>query len=69
MPEHLRKDMTFIPVDRVEQVWRAAMGLRVGTSTRQKEPEKAAKAQRRKVATLPQAAVPTAAPREAGPIG
>jgi len=30
VPENLRKDMTFVPVDRVEQVWKAAMGLRVG---------------------------------------
>jgi ATP-dependent Lon protease len=29
VPEHLRKDMKFVPVDRVEQVWRAAMGLRL----------------------------------------
>jgi predicted S18 family serine protease len=29
VPEELRKDMTFIPVDRVEQVWEAAMGLRL----------------------------------------
>ena len=29
MPEELRKDMTFVPVDRVEQVWEAAMGLRL----------------------------------------
>jgi len=30
VPEHLRRDMKFVPVDRVEQVWRAAMGLRIG---------------------------------------
>jgi len=29
VPEELRKGMTFVPVDRVEQVWEAAMGLRV----------------------------------------
>jgi hypothetical protein len=29
VPEELRKDMTFVPVDRVEQVWEAAMGLRL----------------------------------------
>jgi predicted ATP-dependent protease len=29
VPEELRKGMTFIPVDRVEQVWEAAMGLRL----------------------------------------
>ena len=27
VPEHLREEMTFVPVDRVEQVWEAAMGL------------------------------------------
>jgi ATP-dependent Lon protease len=27
VPENLRKEMTFIPVERVEQVWKAAMGL------------------------------------------
>ena len=65
VPEHLRKDMKFIPVDRVEQVWRAAMGLRVSNDIgRRQEP---APARRRKAATLPQAAVPTAAPpREQG---
>jgi ATP-dependent Lon protease len=68
VPEHLRKDMKFIPVDRVEQVWRAAMGLRVGNgAARQKETDVLAAAKRRKAATLPQAAVPTAAPaRETG---
>jgi ATP-dependent Lon protease len=29
VPENLRADMTFIPVDRVEEVWEAAMGLRI----------------------------------------
>ena len=29
VPENLRKKMTFVPVDRVEEVWQAAMGLRV----------------------------------------
>ena len=29
VPEELRKGMTFMPVDRVEQVWEAAMGLRL----------------------------------------
>jgi ATP-dependent Lon protease len=29
VPEELRKDMRFVPVDRVEQVWEAAMGLRL----------------------------------------
>jgi hypothetical protein len=29
VPENLRADMTFIPVDRVEQVWEAAMGLTI----------------------------------------
>ncbi len=29
VPEELRKDMRFVPVDRVEQVWEAAMGLKL----------------------------------------
>ena len=29
VPEELRKGMTFVPVDRVEQVWKAAMGLKL----------------------------------------
>ena len=29
VPEELRKGMTFVPVERVEQVWEAAMGLRL----------------------------------------
>ena len=29
VPENLRKHMTFVPVDRVEQVWAAAMGLKL----------------------------------------
>ena len=29
VPEELRKGMTFVPVDRVAQVWEAAMGLRL----------------------------------------
>jgi len=35
VPENLRKDMTFVPVDRVEQVWKAAMGLRLNGRRRQ----------------------------------
>ncbi len=34
VPEELRKGMTFVPVDRVEQVWEAAMGLRLDGKTR-----------------------------------
>ena len=33
VPEELRKGMTFIPADRVEQVWEAAMGLRLDART------------------------------------
>jgi len=33
VPEELRKGMTFVPVDRVEQVWEAAMGLRIDGKT------------------------------------
>ncbi len=29
VPEELRKGMTFVPVDRIEEVWRTAMGLRL----------------------------------------
>jgi predicted ATP-dependent protease len=29
VPENLRADMTFVPVDRVEQVWETAMGLTI----------------------------------------
>ena len=29
VPEELRKGMTFVPVERVEQVWKAAMGLKL----------------------------------------
>ncbi len=34
VPEELRKGMRFVPVDRVEQVWEAAMGLRLEGRTR-----------------------------------
>ena len=33
VPEELRTGMRFIPVDRVEQVWEAAMGLRIEAGT------------------------------------
>lgn len=33
VPEELRKDMRFVPVDRIEQVWEEAMGLRVEERT------------------------------------
>jgi ATP-dependent Lon protease len=33
VPENLRQDMTFIPVDKVEEVWKAAMGLRLDGRT------------------------------------
>ncbi len=33
VPEELRKGMRFVPVDRVEQVWAAAMGLRLDGKT------------------------------------
>lgn len=45
VPEHLRKDMKFVPVDRVEQVWRVAMGLRIdGGQTRVRAGRQAATA-------------------------
>jgi ATP-dependent Lon protease len=37
VPEELRKGMTFVPVDRVEQVWKTAMGLKVD-GRRQRRP-------------------------------
>jgi ATP-dependent Lon protease len=33
VPENLRQDMRFIPVDKVEEVWKAAMGLRLDGRT------------------------------------
>jgi predicted ATP-dependent protease len=33
VPEELRSGMRFIPVERVEQVWEAAMGLRIERET------------------------------------
>jgi len=35
VPEELRKDMTFVAVDRVEQVWKAAMGFEIDGRTAQ----------------------------------
>jgi len=43
VPENLRKDMRFIPVDKVEEVWQAAMGLRL--NGRGKRPGGARRAQ------------------------
>ena len=37
VPENLRKDMTFVPVDRIEQVWEAAMGLKLGGRRSERE--------------------------------
>ena len=37
VPEELRKEMTFVPVERVEQVWEAAMGLRIDGERPDKE--------------------------------
>jgi ATP-dependent Lon protease len=43
VPEELRKGMTFVPVERVEQVWKAAMGLTLnGGRARRRPPAVAA---------------------------
>jgi ATP-dependent Lon protease len=38
VPEELRKGMTFVPVDRVEQVWKTAMGLKIDGRRRVRRP-------------------------------
>jgi ATP-dependent Lon protease len=38
VPEELRKGMTFVPVERVEQVWKAAMGLTLNGARARKRP-------------------------------
>ena len=38
VPEELRKGMTFVPVDRIEQVWKAAMGLSFNGRRERKQP-------------------------------
>ena len=38
VPEELRKGMTFVPVDRIEQVWKAAMGLSFNGRRERKRP-------------------------------
>ncbi len=38
VPEELRKGMTFVPVERVEQVWKAAMGLKLNGGRARKQP-------------------------------
>ena len=39
VPEELRKGMTFVPVERVEQVWKAAMGLEMNGRRARRRPE------------------------------
>ena len=39
VPEELRKGMTFVPVDRVEQVWKAAMGLKLDGRRARRRPQ------------------------------
>ena len=39
VPEELRKGMTFVPVERVEQVWKAAMGLRLNGRRAPRRPQ------------------------------
>jgi ATP-dependent Lon protease len=80
VPAELRKDMRFIPVERVEQVWDAAMGLHLDGRTRAPRADrgaapagkaKAGKAKAAKPAPRPAKAVPRPArpapPRKAGP--
>jgi len=38
VPEELRKDMRFVPVERVEQVWKAAMGLEMNGRRARRRP-------------------------------
>ncbi len=75
VPEELRKDMRFIPVDRVEQVWDAAMGLhldgrgrapRAGGVAAPAAKTKAGKTAPRPAKTAPRPAKATP-PRKAGP--
>ncbi len=59
MPEELRKGMTFVPVERVEQVWKTAMGLKLnGRRTARRPRAVAAEAAER-------AAEPAAEPKAA----
>jgi len=63
VPEVLRKTMTFIPVDRVEQVWEAAMSLHINGG--QPVPEAAQPAVRRgRTAAKPDAPDPRAGERK-----
>jgi ATP-dependent Lon protease len=39
VPEELRKGMRFVPVERVEQVWKAAMGLEMNGRRARRRPE------------------------------
>jgi ATP-dependent Lon protease len=39
VPEELRKGMTFVPVERVEQVWKAAMGLKLNGRRAPRRPQ------------------------------
>ena len=79
VPEELRKDMTFVPVDRVEQVWEAAMGLQArrarGPAHRGRRPHRGGRRAAREGAAQgrqpggrarPTAGRPRAAAQEAG---
>jgi len=74
VPEELREGMTFVPVERVEQVWKTAMGLKLNGRRARRRPEvvgavpaadKAADKASDKAAA--DAAEPTAEPEAASP--
>jgi ATP-dependent Lon protease len=59
VPEELRQGMTFVPVDRVEQVWKTAMGLKVdGRRARRPRPQVVRAAPAAERETEPEAAAP-----------
>jgi ATP-dependent Lon protease len=67
VPEELRKGMTFVPVERVEQVWKAAMGLTLNGRRAARRPQAvvAPAADRAAVRAAEDAAEPEAAEPEA----
>ncbi len=62
VPEELRKGMTFVPVERVEQVWKAAMGLKLN-GRRARRPQALAAEQAPEPTADPKAAKAAAAPK------
>jgi len=65
VPEELRKGMTFVPVERIEQVWKAAMGLSFD-GRRERKPRVVAPVPVAKSATKP-ASKPSTEPEAAAP--